>query len=146
MLYSKSKGLNGLEDALDAIIVKIEKALDRGTNIIILSDRGVNKEFAPIPALLACSFVNHQMNRLRKRSYFDIIIESAEPREPHHFATLFGYGASAVNPYMVNEIIRMQVKEGFITELNEQEAVDNFKSNEQNWNFNTTFLQRFSDF
>jgi glutamate synthase (ferredoxin) len=126
MLYSKSKGLNGLEDALDAIIVKIEKALERGTNIIILSDRGVNKEFAPIPALLACSFVNHQMNRLRKRSYFDIIIESAEPREPHHFATLFGYGASAVNPYMVNEIIRMQVKEGFITELNEQEAVDNF--------------------
>ena len=126
MLYSKSKGLNGLEDALDAIIVKIEKALERGTNIIILSDRGVNKDFAPIPALLACSFVNHQMNRLRKRSYFDIIIESAEPREPHHFATLFGYGASAVNPYMVNEIIRMQVKEGFITELNEQEAVDNF--------------------
>ena len=126
MLYSKSKGLNGLEDALDAIIVKIEKALERGTNIIILSDRGVNKEHAPIPALLACSYVNHQMNRLRKRSYFDIIIESAEPREPHHFATLFGYGASAVNPYMVNEIIRMQVKEGFITGLNEQEAVDNF--------------------
>ena len=117
MLYAKSKGLNGLEDALDAIIIKIEKALNRGTNIIILSDRGVNQEFAPIPALLACSFVNHQMNRLRKRSYFDIIIESAEPREPHHFATLFGYGASAMNPYMVNEIIRMQVKEGFITEL-----------------------------
>ena len=74
MLYPKSKGLNGLEDALEAIIVKIEKAIDRGTNIIILSDRGVNQEFAPIPALLACSFVNHQMNRLRKRSYFDIIM------------------------------------------------------------------------
>ncbi len=126
MLYAKDKGLNGLEDALDAIIVKIEKALLRGTNIIILSDRGVNKEFAPIPALLACSFVHHQMNRLRKRSYFDIIIESAEPREPHHFATLFGYGASAINPYMVNEIIRMQVKEGFITGIDEQKAVDNF--------------------
>eukprot|EP00095_Tigriopus_kingsejongensis_P008882 maker-scaffold3285_size9372-snap-gene-0.0 protein:Tk08882 transcript:maker-scaffold3285_size9372-snap-gene-0.0-mRNA-1 annotation:"glutamate synthase" len=65
------------------------------------SDRGVNQEFAPIPALLACSFVNHQLNRLRKRSFFDIIIESAEPREPHHFATLFGYGASAINPYMI---------------------------------------------
>eukprot|EP00095_Tigriopus_kingsejongensis_P005784 maker-scaffold4222_size6372-snap-gene-0.0 protein:Tk05784 transcript:maker-scaffold4222_size6372-snap-gene-0.0-mRNA-1 annotation:"glutamate synthase" len=89
-------------------------------------NRGVNQEFAPIPALLACSFVHHQMNRLRKRSYFDIFIESAEPREPHHFATLFGYGASAVNPYMVNEIIRMQVKEGFITGMDEQKAVDNF--------------------
>ncbi len=126
ILYPKAKGLNGLEDALDGIIVQIEKALERKTNIIILSDRGVNQEFAPIPALLACSFVNHQLNRLRKRSYFDIIIESAEPREPHHFATLFGYGASGINPYMVNEIIRTQVKDGFITGIDEQEAVDNF--------------------
>ena len=126
ILYPKEKGLNGLEDALENIIVQITKAIDRGTNIIILSDRGVNKEFAPIPSLLACSYVHHQMNRLRKRSYFDIIIESAEPREPHHFATLFGYGASAINPYMVNEIIRMQVKEGFISGMDEQKAVDNF--------------------
>jgi glutamate synthase (NADPH/NADH) large chain len=126
ILYPKAQGLNGLEDALDTIITQIEKALENNNNIIILSDRGVNQEFAPIPALLACSFVNHQLNRLRKRSYFDIIIESAEPREPHHFATLFGYGASAVNPYMVNEIIRMQVKEGFITDMDEQKAVDNF--------------------
>ena len=126
ILYPKVKGLNGLEDALENIIVQITKAIERGTNIIILSDRGVNKEFAPIPSLLACSYVHHQMNRLRKRSYFDIIIESAEPREPHHFATLFGYGASAINPYMVNEIIRMQVKEGFITDMDEQKAVDNF--------------------
>ena len=126
MLYPKSKGLNGLEEALENIIKQVEKALECKTNIIILSDRGVNKEFAPIPALLACSYVNHQLNRLRKRSYFDIIIESAEPREPHHFATLFGYGASAINPYMVNEIIRAQVKEGFITGMNEDQAVENF--------------------
>ncbi|MEL1242057.1 glutamate synthase large subunit [Flavobacterium flavipallidum] len=126
ILYKKDKGLNGLENALEDIITQISKAVDRGTNIIILSDRGVNKEFAPIPALLACSYVHHQMNRLRKRSYFDIIIESAEPREPHHFATLFGYGASAINPYMVNEIIRVQVQEGFITGISEQKAVDNF--------------------
>jgi glutamate synthase (NADPH/NADH) large chain len=126
ILYPKAQGLNGLEDALDAIISQIEKALENNNNIIILSDRGVNQELAPIPALLACSFVNHQLNRLRKRSYFDIIIESAEPREPHHFATLFGYGASAINPYMVNEIIRKQVKDGFITGMNEQKAVDNF--------------------
>ena len=105
-----------------------DKALEKKNNIIILSDRGISQKLAPIPALLACSYVNHQLNRLRKRSYFDIIIESAEPREPHHFATLFGYGASAVNPYMVNEIIRMQVKEGFITGMDEQKAVDNFNT------------------
>ncbi|QOD60692.1 glutamate synthase large subunit [Polaribacter haliotis] len=126
ILYPKAQGLNGLEDALDNIIIQVEKAIQNKNNIIILSDRGVNQEFAPIPALLACSFVNHQLNRLRKRSFFDIIIESAEPREPHHFATLFGYGASAINPYMVNEIIRAQVKEGFIVDMDEQQAVDNF--------------------
>ncbi|EAQ42211.1 glutamate synthase large subunit [Polaribacter sp. MED152] len=128
ILYPKSEGLNGLENALEDIVIQVEKALEAKKNIIILSDRGVNQKLAPIPALLACSFVNHQLNRLRKRSYFDIIIESAEPREPHHFATLFGYGASAINPYMVNEIIRMQVKEGFITDMDEQKAVDNFNT------------------
>ena len=126
ILYKKERGLNGLEDALENIVKQVSNAVDNRTNIIILSDRGANKEFAPIPSLLACSYVNHSLNRLRKRSYCDIIIESAEPREPHQFATLFGYGASAINPYMVNELIRLQVKKGFITDLNEQQAVDNF--------------------
>ncbi|MEN8764621.1 MAG: glutamate synthase large subunit [Wenyingzhuangia sp.] len=125
MLYTKVKGMNGLEDGLDDIITQITKAVDKGINIIILSDRGASKELAPIPALLACSYVHHQMNRLRKRSYFDIVIESAEPREPHHFATLFGYGASAINPYMVNEIISLQVTEGFL-KIEKQTAIDNF--------------------
>ncbi len=125
MLYEVERGMNGLEEGLDQIIEKVTNAVEKGVNIIILSDRGAKKGLAPIPCLLACSFVHHQMNRLRKRSYFDIIIESAEPREPHHFATLFGYGASAINPYMVNEIIRQQVKDGFI-ELEEQVAVNNF--------------------
>ena len=126
ILYKKERGLNGLEDALENIISQVSKAVDNRTNIIILSDRGTNKDYVPIPALLACSYVHHSLNRLRKRSYFDIVIESAEPREPHQFATLFGYGASAINPYMVNEIIRLQVKKGFITNLDEQQAVDNF--------------------
>ena len=126
ILYKKEKGLNGLEDALENIILQVTKAVEEKTNIIILSDRGVNEENAPIPALLACSYVHHSLNRLRKRSYFDIVIESAEPREPHQFATLFGYGASAINPYMVNELIRIQVQKGFITGLDEQQAVDNF--------------------
>ncbi len=76
---------------------------------MILTDRGADKVNGPIPALLACSFLNHSLNDVKKRSKFGIIIESAEPREPHHFATLFGYGASAINPYMVNEIIREKV-------------------------------------
>ena len=125
-LYDKSSGLNGLEESLENIIEEISDKIIDNHNIIILSDRGVNQDKAPIPPLLACSYVHHQMNRLRKRSFFDIIIESSEPREPHHFATLFGYGASAINPYMVNEIIRIQVNEGFIENINEQQAVDNY--------------------
>lgn len=126
ILYVKERGMNGLEEGLEKVITDVTKAITDGANIIILSDRGACKKNAPIPALLACSYVHHQMNRLRKRSYFDIIIESAEPREPHHFATLFGYGASAINPYMVNEIIRQQVKEGFVTGISEDKAVENF--------------------
>ena len=80
--------MNGLEDALDDIIVQIGKAVDKGVNIIILSDRGARKGKAPIPALLACSFVHHQMNRLRKRSYFDIVIES-ESQESHIISQLY---------------------------------------------------------
>jgi len=71
MLYKKERGVNGLEDALENIIKQVSKAVDNRNNIIILSDRGANEEMAPIPALLACSFVHHELNRLRKRSYFD---------------------------------------------------------------------------
>ena len=98
-------GHNGIEEALDNIVSKIEKYIDNGTNIIILSDRNVSKKMSPIPILLACSFIHQTMIKKNKRSKFGIIIESAEPREPHHFSMLFGYGASAINPYLVNEII-----------------------------------------
>ncbi len=110
MLYPADKGLNGLESRLDAIVEESIEAIDKGANIIILSDRNVSKEQAPIPALLACSNLHHSLKRHKKRSAIGIIIESAEPREPHHFAMLFGYGASAVNPYLVNEILEDLVK------------------------------------
>jgi glutamate synthase (ferredoxin) len=74
--------------------------------------------------LLACSYVHHSMNILKVRSKFGII-ESAEPREPHHFA-LFGYGASAINPYLVNEIIRDQVDKSFITGMTADYAITNY--------------------
>lgn len=78
MLYNVERGMNGLEEGLDKIIEQVAEAVENGANIIILSDRGAKEGLAPIPCLLACSYVHHQMNRLRKRSYFDIIIESAE--------------------------------------------------------------------
>lgn len=126
MLYDIEKGHNGLEDALQSILDQTERAIDQGTNIIILSDRNVSKEKAPIPALLACSLVNSGLQRLGKRSKLSIIIESAEPREVHHFSLLFGFGASAINPYMVNEIIAEHIKEGNITGVDFEEAIKNY--------------------
>ena len=126
MLYEISKGHNGLEEALESILDQASKAVDEGTNIIILSDRMISKEMAPIPALLACSYVNSGLRRLQKRSKLSIIIESAEPREVHHFALLFGFGASAINPYMVNEIIAQQIEEHDITEYSFDQAIQNY--------------------
>ena len=125
-LYEFKKGHNGIEEALDEIILKIESFVDDGTNIIILSDRKVSKKMAPIPILLACSFVHQTMINRKKRSKFEIIIESAEPREPHHFSMLFGYGASAINPYLVNEIISYHHKIGHIKDISVESAIANF--------------------
>ena len=125
-LYEIKKGLNGLETSLNSIVKEIEVAIDSGVNIIIISDRGTSVDLAPIPILLACAHIHNSFKRLRKRSKFGIIIESAEPREPHHFSLLFGYGASAINPYMVNEIINHQVEIGNIPKINSSKAIDNF--------------------
>ncbi|MDE3743763.1 glutamate synthase large subunit [Maribacter polysaccharolyticus] len=126
ILYEVKRGLNGLEDALETVLDKASKAIDEGANIIILSDRNTNEEKAPIPALLACSYVNSGLQKIGNRSKLSIIIESAEPREVHHFALLFGFGASAINPYLVNEIIGEQIKENDITDFTFEEAVNNY--------------------
>src|SRR6056300_1125138 len=125
-LYEIKKGHNGIEEALDGIELKIEKLIDEGTNIVILSDRKVSKKMAPIPILLACSFVHQTMIKLKKRSKFGIIIESAEPREPHHFSMLFGYGASAINPYLVNEIISYHHEIGHLKDISLESSISNF--------------------
>ena len=125
-LYEVHKGVNGLEAALEQMIKSIEREVDNGANIVILSDRGVSNYFAPIPILLACAHAHNALKRLKKRSNFGIVIESAEPREPHHFSCLFGYGASAINPYMVNEIIETQVENGSITGIDATTAIENF--------------------
>ncbi len=125
ILYKSEKGLNGLEERLDEMISEIITSINEGCNIIVLSDRGVSEEYAPIPSLLACSYVHHSLKKYNKRSAIGIIIESAEPREPHHFAALFGYGASAINPYMVNEIVK-QLSENNEIDLPYNEAIYNF--------------------
>tara|TARA_A100001011_G_scaffold182641_1_gene191463 strand:- start:2059 stop:6561 length:4503 start_codon:yes stop_codon:yes gene_type:complete len=127
-LYKLSKGHNGLEEALENLVNDVEKKVDKGSNIIIISDRNVNKKLAPIPILLACSFVHHSMIKRKKRSKFGIIIESAEPREPHHFSMLFGYGASAINPYLVNEIINYHHEIGLINDVSLDQAITNYNN------------------
>ncbi|WP_452225081.1 glutamate synthase large subunit [Lacinutrix chionoecetis] len=126
MLYEVNRGLNELEIALENLVTKASKAIDEGANIIILSDRFVDENHAPIPALLACSYVNHALHKLEKRSKISLIIESAEPREVHHFALLFGYGASAVNPYIVNEIVQKQINNKDVTDLEYLTAIKNY--------------------
>jgi glutamate synthase (ferredoxin) len=126
VLYNTQDGHNGLEYALERMLLEIEKALDAGANIIILSDRGVSKTRSPIPMLLACSHAHHGLKRLKKRSKFGIVLESAEPREPHHFSVLFGYGASAINPYMINEVIAYEVERGIIKGVSVKIGIENF--------------------
>jgi glutamate synthase (ferredoxin) len=125
ILYSIKKGHNGLEDALENLLKIASSKVDQGVNILILSDRNVSIDKAPIPALLACSYVNSGLQKLGKRSRISIIIESAEPREVHHFALLFGYGASAINPYMVNEIIEDEIVK-IDPNSNTEDAIKNY--------------------
>ena len=125
MLYPVNEGLNGIERALKNLISDATAAIEEGSNILILSDRNVNQDKAAIPALLACSNLNKGLARLQKRSKISIIIESAEPREVHHFAVLFGFGASAINPYLVNEIIEQHVVAKDLA-ISAEEAITNY--------------------
>ncbi|MEC7617140.1 MAG: glutamate synthase large subunit, partial [Bacteroidota bacterium] len=128
VLYEVDKGYNGIEKAIENIVNQVKEKVIQRANIIILSDRGIKKDLAPIPMLLACSAVHHGMIKHGLRSKFGIVIESAEPREPHHFATLFGYGASAINPYMVNEIIETLVSSQNRIQLTTEQAIENFNN------------------
>ena len=110
MLFNAADGPSGLEKAVDELCNLAEKAVDDGKNYIILSDRGVSREKAPIPALLAVSAVHHFLINKRKRMQIDIVVETAEAREVHHFALLFGYGASVINPYLSFAVIQKLVE------------------------------------
>lgn len=95
-----------LERAIERLFVEVDRAYREGVNILILSDRGVDENHVAIPSLLAVSALNRHLVRTKKRTGVALILESGEPREVHHFATLLGYGACAVNPYLAQESIR----------------------------------------
>ncbi len=95
-----------LERAIDRLFVEVDRAYRDGVNILILSDRGVDENHVPMPSLLAVSALNQYLVKTKKRTRVALILESGEPREVHHFATLLGYGACAINPYLALESIR----------------------------------------
>ena len=95
-----------LERAIDRLFVEVDRAYRDGVNILILSDRGVDENHVAIPSLLAVSALNQYLVRTKKRTRVALILESGEPREVHHFATLLGYGACAINPYLAQESIK----------------------------------------
>src|SRR5256886_1268612 len=115
------EGPEGLERALDRICAEADRVLRVGVNILILSDRRVSAGHAPIPALLAVSAVHHHLVREGTRLQTGLVVESGEPREVHHFATLIGYGAAAVNPYVMLESLDRLVDDGAL-ELTKEEA------------------------
>ena len=98
-----------LEKAIDRLFVEADRAYRDGTNILILSDRGVDENHVAIPSLLAVSAMQQHLIQTKKRTAVAMILESGEPREIHHFATLLGYGACAINPYLAQDTIEQLV-------------------------------------
>jgi glutamate synthase (ferredoxin) len=116
MLYKVKDGAAGLERAMRQLCQLASAATADGHAILILSDRDMDAEFAPIPALLACAGVHHHLIREGTRTRVGLVIESGEPREVHHFALLIGYGAAAINPYLAFESIEEMSRDGQLKE------------------------------
>ncbi len=111
LLYYKG---SPLANALDRLVVNVDRAYKKGANIIILSDRGVDENHVAIPSLLAVSTLEQHLVRTKKRTAVSMVLESAEPRDVHHFATLLGYGAQAINPYLAQECVEELVERGLL--------------------------------
>ena len=103
-----------LKSAIDKLFVEVDRAYRDGANVIILSDRGVDEYHMAIPSLLAVSAIEQYLVRTKKRTAVSIILESAEPRDVHHFATLLGYGARAINPYLAQDCIEELVERNML--------------------------------
>ncbi len=100
-----------LEKAIDRLFVEADRAYRDGANILILSDRSVDENHVPIPSLLAVSALQQYLIKTKKRTALAMILESGEPREVHHFATLLGYGACAINPYLAQDTVKQLIDE-----------------------------------
>ena len=111
MIYYKN---TSLEKAIEHLCVDADRAYKEGANVLILSDRGVDENHVAIPSLLAVSALQQHLVRTKKRTALAMIVESAEPREVHHFATLLGYGACAVNPYLAQDTIRQLINNNML--------------------------------
>jgi glutamate synthase (ferredoxin) len=126
IVFKAADGARGLERALDKLFEETDRAIVRGANILVLSDRGLSRENAPIPALLAISGLHHHLIRAGTRSRVGLVLESGEPREVHHFALLIGYGCSAINPYVAFETLDDMIREGLLTNLDHKTAVKKY--------------------
>ncbi len=124
MIYYKH---TSLEKAIDRLCVEADRAYKDGANVLILSDRGVDEYHVPIPSLLAVSALQQHMVQTKKRTAVAIILESGEPREVHHFATLLGYGACAVNPYLAHDTIK-QLIDDHMLDKDEYAAIDDYNN------------------
>lgn len=141
-----------LKKALEHLFLEADRAHRDGANILILSDRGVDENHVAIPSLLAVSAVHQHLVTTKKRTSLAIILESAEPREVHHFATLLGYGACAVNPYLAQETIEQLIDSNML-DKDYYAAVDDYNSAIihgivkllQNGYFNNTVISRLTD-
>jgi glutamate synthase domain-containing protein 2/glutamate synthase domain-containing protein 1/glutamate synthase domain-containing protein 3 len=125
-LYDPAGGAQALEDALDQLCMRASLAIRDGQRLLILSDRGIDKDNAPIPSLLALTAVHNHLVRERKRTQVALIIESGEPREVMHFALLTGYGASAINPYLAIETLEDMAQKGLLA-VDFPAALKNYK-------------------
>ncbi|MBD2012562.1 glutamate synthase large subunit [Microcoleus sp. FACHB-53] len=126
ILFDPKQGVKGLETAMEEICAQANRAIEAGVNLIILSDRGVNPDNAPIPALMAVSGLHHHLIREGTRTRVGLVLESGEPREVHHYATLIGYGCGAINPYLAFETIDDMIHEGLLVNIDHKTACKNY--------------------
>jgi glutamate synthase (ferredoxin) len=126
LLFPPAEETAGMEKALARLFAEADGAIENGTNILVLSDRGVDKDHVAIPALLAVAGLHHHLIRKGTRTRCGIILESGEPREVHHFSVLLGYGVTAVNPYLAFESIDDLIHQGLLTNIDHKTAVKNF--------------------
>jgi glutamate synthase (NADPH/NADH) large chain len=127
ILFDATTGGEGLGKALDDLFAAADQAVEDGANIIILSDRGIDKNQAAIPALLATSGLHHHLIRNGNRTKIGLILESGEPREVHHFALLIGFGLGAVCPYLAYESLADMIKSGTLVDVTLQDAIYKFR-------------------